>query len=384
MSQEFYPERRVMDRIGDIKRIPKIGIRRSDGYVLLGGGLSGFILGSMAGIRPFIFAVLGFFVAAMLVRASVSYKSTLAWLSDVVRYLWRPNRIYSASVDAPSDMKNEGGISNVTPFAPDTRAQDLTMVDLVWPGTGAVLRSDYTMEAMVEIEPSQMDHAQPNEWAAMHEVATQFANDDIDKSLKKHVFTEPFDLEGVEDRLEERLSATEIQRRETLEALLVEYRNRRPEQIRERGTQEPRFFISVIVDETEIDDTYEEERAPLEKLARTPILGIFFSPFVTRSSDLEESDLYEQMFQQLDRRVGKVQETLVQRTSGYSGRRLSTIEMMSLQAKQLNGYSSGYNELETVVRESPVIGSAPNGRFENVPDDPDAGAATSESTTEGI
>jgi len=360
-------ERYTMDRIGDIKRIPALGLPRSDAFIIVGCAIGGFMLGSYF-VAPFGMTILGCLFGVMLVRASVSYKPTFDWVLDIIGWVWRPRRIYAASQNAPDKAKNEGGLANYTPFAPDTRAQDLTMVDLVWPGAGAILRTDYHMEAMVEIVPDQMDHAQSEDWAAMYETCTAYANTNIDTGVKFHVMTEPFDLGDVEDRLDDRLSDPSIQERPTLEALLIEYREQRPKRIRERGTQEPRFFVSVAVADSEIDSNYQQERGALEKLARTPVVGLLFSPFVTRSADLEDAELYSMMFEKLNQRVRTVEQSLIQRTDGYTGRRLSTIEMMSVLAQQTNNHPASYKELDAVVRESPVIGHAPSGRFENDPD----------------
>lgn len=363
-------ERRVMDRFGDIKRVPIPlfrGMRRSDGYLIAGGALGGFLVGSLFDVNPLVFTVAGLCLSILLVRASVSHKSTLDWVLDLINYLWRPKRYYAASADAPSAAQNDGGLSNITPFSPDTTTQDLTMIDRVWPGTGAVLRSDGRMEAILEIEADQMDHAQSDEWAAMYDVARDFANDEIENPVTLHVVTEPFDLANVEDRLEDRLGSPDIQNHDTLKELLAEYRNQRPRRIRERGTQEPRFFISVVATRDEIDTVDTEERRPLEKLARTPLVGVIFRPFVTTQRDLSDAEVYERMFEKLEQRVDTAQETLVKRTPGFSGRRLSTIEMLSIQAKQLNHHRDGYDDLETVIRSSPAIGRAPNRRTEHDP-----------------
>jgi len=354
---ENHPERAVLSRIEEEQVLPILGIQKAEIWFVAGSVLTAMILQSFIGVEDLFVPLIGgaLFVSVAAVYASPSHITTWRYLQDLARYAWLPTRYFAASEDAPSEMKNQGGLANITPFEVDTRTQELTNVEQAWTGAGAVKRTDGRVEAMVEITADNMDFAQSDEWATRQEAATEFANKALDGPLKFTGTTESFDIEDIIARLEDRVTDEDIRVSPTKRALLKEYKERRPQEIEDRGTQTLRAFLVVSIRQKEVTDSYQDEPGPLEKLSRIPILGLLFSPFTTTSGDLEESELHEAMLEQLDRRVhNEVMTEFVQKMPGFSGRRLSTLEMITLNARFWNGNKPVYDDLEDVVSEQSV------------------------------
>lgn len=328
-----------MDSIGDEKRLPVLGIPILEVYFVAFAGFLGLLAATTLGVESLQWPIIGFslFVALLLVYASPSHVSTVQWVQDGLRYLVRPGTTFAASEDAPPTQKNEGGLANVTPFQPDERTQEMTHLERAWPGTGAVLREDGKMEAFVEVTAENMDFATSQDWAAKQRAGEEFANKTLQDDLKFHVTTRAVDIQSVIDRLDSRLGDSDVENRPVLRALLTEYRNKRPEEMRERGTQDIRYYLGVTVDESRVTESNQEELEPLEKLSRIPLVGLLFSPFVTRSSDLPEQERHERTLRRLDERITELQNAYVQNTRGIRARRLSTVELFALNARFWNG-----------------------------------------------
>jgi len=77
---------------------------------------------------------------------------------------------------------------------------------------------------------------------------------------------------------------------------------------------------------------------------------------VTRREDLTDVERRAQMFEKLDSRVNDVRSEFIQQASGWSARRLSTVELFVLNMDFWNGREHDYDEAERVVREQPIIG----------------------------
>jgi len=97
--------------------------------------------------------------------------------------------------------------------------------------------------------------------------------------------------------------------------------------MRDRGIQQMRYYLGVEVTPLEVYDRYRDEGTPAEKLTKFPVIGFLFNPFVTRREDLTDVERRAQMFEKLDSRVNDVRAEFIQQASGWSARRLSTVEL---------------------------------------------------------
>lgn len=357
MNEHYEPERAALRNLDNQDVIPYLGIRKAEGKFVAGCIVAGMVLGQLGGVPELFILTVGgsLFFAMTAVYASPSHLTTWRYIKDLARYAWRPSIIFAASDEAPQEMKNEGGLANRTPFKVDTRTQDLTNIQKAWTGAGAVLRTDGRVEAMVEIRADNMDFARAPEWMARQEAAKEYANKSLEDSLKIHATTESYDIQQVINRLEDRLSDPDIRDSATKRALLEEYRERRPGEIKDRGTQTVRAFIPVSVRKREVTDSYQGETSGLQKLAQIPVLGILFSPFTRTTGDMDEQELNQAVLDELDHRVHQeVMSEFVQKMPGYSGRRLSTLEIFTLNARFFNGNKPVYDDLQDVVSDQAV------------------------------
>ncbi|WP_435362305.1 hypothetical protein [Haloarchaeobius sp. DFWS5] len=354
--------RRIMDEFGEESRIPYLNVEEGDVGVLVAFPIIGLFIAGLTGIDslalPLVTAGLGFGVAVIYVTPS--HLNAWTWAKDVYRYAKRPRRTFSAPAEETSteseSVRNEGGLANYTPFKPDERTQDLTNVGRAWPGAGAIQRADGTVEAFIEVRPGNMDFAMSSDWAQIQEVATEFANKELDAKLKFHATTRSFPVGRIVENIEDRLTDEDVSRNAVFRELLEEYRETRPREMRDRGTQQVKFYLGVEVSPIEVYNRTRDEGTPAEKLTQFPIVGFLFNPFVTRREDFSEAEQRAQQFEKLDDRIHTVQSGFVQQASGWSARRLSTVELFVLNMDFWNGEEHDYADASSVVREQPIIG----------------------------
>lgn len=368
MTDRDTAARRIMDDLGEENRVPIVNVDEGDVYVLLGFPIGGLLLAGFTGIDALFMplTLVGVVVGVASVYASPSHISAASWLGDVYRYYCkRPRVSYNVpdetnSVRNPSDSTtNEGGLVSYTPVAVDEPTQELTNIDRAWPGAGAVQRSDGTVEAFIEIEPGNMDFAMSGDWAQVQDAAAEFANKELEYALKFHATTRSFPVEELTDRIEDRLTDEDVTANPIFQELLVEYREQRPQEL--DGTQQVRYFIGVQVTPLEVYNRYRDESSPAEKLTTLPVVGFLFNPFITRRENLSDAELRAKMFEKLDRRCQSVQTELIQKVTGWSARRLSTVELFLLSMEFWNGDEHEYDDAAHPMREHQILDSQRRG-----------------------
>mgnify|MGYP006282366517 CR=1 FL=1 len=350
--------RRIMDQFGEKSHIPYLNIEEGDVGVLIGFPIIGLFLAGLTGIESLALPLIagGFGFGGAIVYVSPQHLNAWTWAKDVYRYAKRPQITFSAPTDAAETERNEGGLANYTPFRPDERTQDLTNIKRAWPGVGAIQRADGAMEAFIEIDPGNMDFAMSDDWAQLQDAGEEFANKELNSKLKLHATTRSFPVEQITENIEERLSDEDVTENPIFRELLEEYRETRPSEMRDRGIQQVRYYIGVEVTPLEVYDRFHDEGTPAEKLTRFPVIGFLFNPFVTRREDLTDVERRAKMFEKLDSRVTDVRSEFIQQASGWSARRLSTVELFVLNMDFWNGREHDYDDAERVIRDRPIIG----------------------------
>ncbi|MFC7044802.1 hypothetical protein ACFQH6_04645 [Halobacteriaceae archaeon GCM10025711] len=359
-TDEQQAARRIMDQFGEESRIPLLNIDEGDIGVLLAFPITGLFLAGFTGMEslafPLVTAGLGFGTAVIYVTPD--HLTATQWLTDVVRYAKRPRTTYSAPSDSEA-THNEGGLANYTPFKPDERTQDLTNIERAWPGAGAIERQDGAMQAFIEVSPGNMDFAMSGDWAHLQEAGEEFANTELDFPLTLHATTQSFPVDTLISQIEARLTDTDATENPVFRSLLEEYRDQRPREMQDQGVQQLRYYLGVTVDRREVYDRYRDERTPAEKLTTIPVLGFLFNPFVTRRESLTTPEVRGRMFEKLDERIETVRTEFIENASGWSGRRLTTVELFLLNAEFWNGTTHEYGTAERVVRDHPVMNHSP-------------------------
>jgi len=355
-------QRRIMDAIGEESRVPLFNVREGDLYVLLGFPMVGLLVGGATGIDVLVIPLVlcGVVLGSAFVFASPSHLAATTWLATVYRYVCkRPRRTYNVPSNLAAEASSEartacdGGLVDYTPFTPDERTQDLTNIERAWPGTGAIQRSDGAMERFLELDPGNMDFAMSGDWAGLQSIGESFANNELDFRLTLHTTTRPFPAEQLVDKIDDRLDDDDVADRPTFQALLEEYRESRPEDI--EGTQQVHYYIGVEVAPYDVYERNSQERTPAEKLTTLPVVGLLFTPFVTRREQLTEAELRGRMLEALDDRLRTVERELVSTASDWSSRRLSTVEVFTLAVEFWNGTTVEKEMAESMVREQSVV-----------------------------
>jgi hypothetical protein len=350
-----------MAELGERARLPLLNIEEGDVGVLLAGPLIGLVFGSTLGGGTLLTITIatGLFAGVVIVYAAPSHLTAWAWLSDVVRFaLFQPRLIRSHAT--PETKAATGAPLGWTPFVPDETTIELTGIDRLWTpeepaarghGFGAVQRRDGVMQAFVEVRPSNMDFAMSGDWATSHAIAEHFVNTEVDFPLTFHATTRTFPVERMLERIETRLQDADVQASPALQSLLEEYREQRPREL--DGRQELHYYLGVAVDHLDVYTQYEQEPTPSEKLARIPLLGMLFTPFLTRRERYEQDEIREAMFTKLEERLQIVEREFIEKVPGWSSIRLDGGELLTLIASFWNGTAPTFEALP----EAAVLGA---------------------------
>jgi hypothetical protein len=348
-----------MNRLGEDNRLPVINIREGDIGVLLGLPIGGLFLGSLAGSDWLSIGLLlcGFTIAVAVVYAAPPQLTAWEWLGDISRYVFKRPRVTRNYRAGAAHESTEGGLVQYTPFSVEESTQDLTNVKRAWPGANAIERTDGTMEAFIELQPSNMDFAMSDDWMAVQQAATEFANNELDFPLTLHATTKPFPVDRLVKQLDDRLDDEDVKSNPAFAELIEEYRNKRPADLAD--TQELHYYLGVEVDQFEVYKRHGAEPTPGERLTEFPLIGILFTPFVTRREELSEAELRAAMFEKLDDRVTTLRSEFIDSVAGWSGRRLSTVELFVLLTEFWNGETLSDDHAERLIRTKPAVERRP-------------------------
>jgi len=348
-----------MDQLGAANKLPILDIDEGDVGILFGLPLGGLFLGSAIGIDSLAigFLLLGFTAGVAIVYATPSDRTATQWLTDIGRYTFKRPRITRNYRSDDSHRSTEGGMIEYAPFDVSESTQELTEIERAWPGSHAVERTDGTMVAFVELNPSNMDFAMSDDWATVQEAAETFANTEINFPLSLYVTTRSFPAEELIDQLESRLYENDVNENRVFGELIEEYREQRPTELAD--VQECHYYLGVEADRMEIYHRYENEKTPLERLSDFPVVGFLFNPFVAHRVELEDAQIRRALFEKLDDRLRTVRSEFVDDMPGWSSRRLTTTELCYLTMEFWNGEEHDEADAEHVIRSSPAVSRRP-------------------------
>jgi hypothetical protein len=213
------------------------------------------------------------------------------------------------------------------------------------------------MEAFVELEPANMDFAMSDDWAAVQRAGEEFANNELDFPLTMYATTRSFPVDRLVQQLDDRIEDEDVQANPVFGELIEEYRDKRPDDLAD--AQELHYYLGVEVDRIEVYERYDAEQTPGEKLTEFPIIGFLFNPFVTRREQLEEAELRAAMFEKLDDRIEMVRSEFVDDVSGWTDRRLTTVELFLLVTEFWNGEELTEDHAERLIRTEPAVSRSP-------------------------
>lgn len=347
-------QRGIINEEGKADRIPLIGWRKTDVAFIVGLTCVGFfIIGPQTG-QFWIPVTAGCFgVSLFAIYLKPKTMSVVEAIKIGLEYIKEPSIVYAAGKDADSDEKNEGGLLNHTPFSPSNRSQEMANIELAFPDAGAVYTTDGRMETIIEVEGSNMDFAQQGAWANRQQVGKNYADRHIKDRAKLHATTRDFDFTEIVDRAEDRLEDEDIKHSKVAKSLINEYREKRPEQVDNRGTQQVHVYLVVSVHKKEVAGGRNDEMTAIEKAKKIPILGRVADRLDDDDgmSD-EEEDLHQRLIEHLDEEAKRAQDQLIGETKGYDYRRLTTIEYATIASKLFNGRDMNRTSVENIMENS--------------------------------
>jgi hypothetical protein len=347
-----------MSELGERARLPLLNIEEGDVGVLISGPLTGLALGSLFGGGVVLIACLavGLLLSVMAIYAAPSHLTAWAWLRDLSRFgLFSPRVIRSHPLDG--QRAATGALLGWTPLVTDETTATMTGIDRLWVENeqaikpfGIVQRSDGVMQAFIEIRPSNMDFAMSGDWATVHSLAEHFVNTEIESPLTFHATTRTFPVETMLQRIETRLQDRDVRASSVLQSLLEEYRERRQADL--AGRQQLHYYLRVEVGQLDVYTRHEQEQTPSEKLTHIPLLGVLFTPFVTRRARYSQADLRAAMFEKLDTRLRTVEREFIEKVPGWTALRLDGAAALDLTA----GFWSGEEYAFEALPEADLLG----------------------------
>jgi hypothetical protein len=338
--------RRILATLTPERRVPVFGLRSGDAQVLASGPVVGLFLVSLVDARALVVpaALVGLFVSVALVVAAPPHLTAGAWVRTLGRYyLRRPT--HSLAADP------ERGTGRV-PFVPAESTQEVTNIARAWPGLAAVERTDGTLEAMVELEPTPMGFALSADWAGVESAITEFVNAEVDFPVKLHVRTRPFPVETVVGSTDSGPSTEESSTDRTRRLLTDEYRRQRRDALAQ--STHPQYFLGISVSPVEVYERDAQEGTPAERLAGVPLLGVLARRVLHGREPLSPLERRERMAEKLDARVETLQTELFGRLDGWRARRLATAELYELCVEFWGGEST-----DRPVRTRTAVGRQP-------------------------
>jgi len=348
-----------MNELGEESRIPILNAEEGDIGVLLGFPLAGIFAGNLIGLGFLVLplAAFGFALGTAVVYATPSELTAWSWLQDVFRFYAKRPRVTRSDSPESDHPTTEGGLIQYTPFTVDECTQDLTNIERAWAGAGAIERTDGTMEAFLELQPGNMDFAMSGDWQAIQETGREFANTELDSRLTFHATTRPFPVERLVERMEDRLTDTDVRDNEVFHDLIEEYREQRPAELAE--SNRIHYYLGIEVDRFEVYNRFDREKTPSERLTEFPVIGFLFNPFITRKEDLTEAGFHDAMIDVLDGRLQRIESELTETVEGWSTRRLTTAELFTLCLEFWNGAEPDSRRGDVPLDETPPTGYRP-------------------------
>ncbi|WP_277554061.1 hypothetical protein [Halobaculum limi] len=347
-------DRRIVTQLGEARRIPLLNVREGDFGVLVGFPIAGLLVGSLLW-NPLVLplTLVGVIVGVATVYAAPRHRTAWGWLQDIGRYyLWRPR--YTLSRPAGATHEGTDGGRTYAPFTPDERTQDLTNVARAWPGTGVIEREDGALEAFIEVTPANMDFAMSGDWEAVQRAGERFANGSLRFPLTVHTTTRAFPGNQLVERLTQRRADPDIVENEAFEALLAEYRERRPADLAD--TRQHRYYLGVGVQPSDLGRTRQGEPTPSERLADFPVFGMLLSPLISRRSTPTPARRRQELYDRLRERLRVVESEFIEHVDEWESRRLSTLELFVLTTTFWNG--TEYDTAARLLAREPALATA--------------------------
>lgn len=228
----------------------------------------------------------------------------------------------------------------------------MSKVERFYPEANLFERDDGSFVAGLQLHAPNRDFDSYDEYVHIaSQIREQANNTDLDFSFQFYVTTRPFPIEEYISELESRLEDQDIQDREIMSELISELVNKRPEELQERGTKLPHYFLLVSADPSEISVDKQGTTSPLERLTEVPYLGGIAEIAASIRDDAEEFEQENRLVGKVHDRVAMMDAVVARPTEDIESEMVNVMEWAELLRTLWNGDEGASN----TVRQQPAV-----------------------------
>jgi len=289
-------------------------------------------------------------ISLSLMFAAPGYLNVGEFLSTI-RYHIKHRGVVDNSVKAAVADDVEGGI--LREFKTDETTREMTNIRRFYPEAHILERTDGHYVGALRIEPPNRDFDDSEDFARVANTIKEQLNKNIDFEFQFYVTTRPFPIEDYVSKLEERLEDEDIQSKPIMEAILQEKVQRRPEDLKERGTELPHYYLVASVGPRSIEMEKSGTTSPIERMVDIPVLGLFFEMMTNIRSDVEDHQREVRMIKKVRQRLSRLDASIVQPNSEFESHPVSVAEWSEI----VHSFWTGNDGVGPEIRQQSAVAS---------------------------
>ncbi|RLM94335.1 hypothetical protein [Haloarcula sp. Atlit-7R] len=283
-----------------------------------------------------------------LIFAAPSYLNVSEYLSTLRFYFKRKGVVDNTSTESVPDDIEDGLLRE---FKADETTREMTQIKRFYPNAHVVERTDGNYLAALRIEAPNRDFDSADDFASLAMDIGEQANKNVDFYFQFYVTTRPFPIEDYISELEARLDDEDIQTKPIMEAILKEKIERRPEDLKQRGTEIPHYYLICKVSPRDINIEKSGTKSPIERMVDIPVIGFFFEILTNIRSEVEDHQREVRMLQQVRRKVSKLDNACVQSHGEFESRPVSSAEYSEI----MHSFWTGENRASPEIRQQGAV-----------------------------
>lgn len=283
-----------------------------------------------------------------LIFAAPSYINVTEFLSTIRYYIKRKGVVDNTAKAAVPDDVEDGLLRE---FKADETTREMTGIQRFYPESHIVERTDGHYLAALRIEAPNRDFDSAEDFASLAMDIGEQTNKNIDFDFQFYVTTRPFPIEDYISELEARLDDEDIQKKPVMEAILKEKIRRRPEDLRERGTEIPHYYLITTVSPRDIDIEKSGTKSPMERMVDLPFIGLFFEMVTNIRSDVADHQREVRMIQRVRQKISQLDSAIIQSHGEFDSQPVSTAEYSEL----MHSFWTGENRVSPEIRQQGAV-----------------------------
>jgi hypothetical protein len=289
-------------------------------------------------------------IPAVLITASITlsivtmapdYLNIKEYLRTIKYYLKQPNTVDN-TVTATIPEDNPEYLQHV---GVEQSTRDIVGIDSFFTEAKAVKREDGHYAAALRVKPPNRDFDGERTFKKIAHRIKENTNSKVNFKFQFYVTTRKFPIETFISKLTERLDDKDIQERPIMEAILRDTIDTRPEDLKERGTELPHYYLITTVDTRDINYSESGTTSPIEQLTQAPVIGYIAEMVVNIQDDAEEHKREAKTIEMLHRRLYTLKSVIVQSADDLESEPVTAVEWAELLQTLWTGEDSGEHTL---------------------------------------